>query len=304
MSNTFGLASVTRSMVLWTGIMSPLASVTAEPLFDTSKLINLVSNRVFEVAVSAARTQAEIEYDSITFNETLGTVSINDLIIKPLPHQGMSGCSLSIGHIAFSSSTSGHGSKDTVEFGIDDLRLAPTCLPFEARGMLAMAGVNTMVVPNANFEISYDYPSGSGFLSVHAELADALGFSLHLKFPYFSFIDAYTPLHARLSDAELSVFNKGIWENVSIQMPQQFTELGYAGDFIAEIVGDEMFYGQPDAESQKFLRQMSTAWEDFLLAPTQITLRSNIANADGVLLAPDMLEDPVELINYLSDYYI
>ena len=77
MSNTFGLASVTRSMVLWTGIMSPLASVTAEPLFDTSKLINLVSNRVFEVAVSAARTQAEIEYDSITFNETLGTVSIN-----------------------------------------------------------------------------------------------------------------------------------------------------------------------------------------------------------------------------------
>ncbi len=300
MSNTFGLAGVMRAVVLWAGIMSPFASITAEPLIDTSKLINQVSNRVFEVAVSAARTQAEIEYDSITFNETLGTVSINDLVIEPLPHQGMSGCSLSIGHIAFSSSTPGHVSKDTVEFGLDDLRLAPTCLPFEARGMLAMAGVSTMVVPNAKVEISYNYPSGTGVLSAHGELADALGFSLHLKFPYFSIIDAYTPLHARLSEAELSVFNKGIWEDVSIQLPPQVTEPGYAGDFVAEIVGDGMFYGQPDAEAQKFLRQISVAWEDFLQAPTQITIRSNITNADGILLAPELLEDPVELINYLS----
>ena len=61
-----------------------------------------------------------------------------------------------------------------------------------------------------------------------------------------------------------------------------------------------MFYGQTDAEAQKFLRQISVAWEDFLQAPTQITIRSNITNADGILLAPELLEDPVELINYLS----
>ena len=167
MSNTLGLAGVIGAMILGAGMISPLASLTAEPLIDTSKLINQLSNRVFEVAISAARTQAEIEYDSITFNETLGTVSINDLVIEPLPHQGMRGCSLSIGHIVFSSSTQGHVSKDTVEFGLDDLRLVPTCLPFEARGMLAMAGVSTMIVPIAKVEISYDYPSGGATLSVH-----------------------------------------------------------------------------------------------------------------------------------------
>ena len=98
----------------------------------------------------------------------------------------------------------------------------------------------------------------------------------------------------------MSVFNKGIWEDVSTQLPPQVTEPGYAGDFVAEIVGDGMFYGQPDAEAQKFLRQISVAWENFLQAPTQITLRSNITSADGILLAPELLEDPVELINYLS----
>ena len=61
-----------------------------------------------------------------------------------------------------------------------------------------------------------------------------------------------------------------------------------------------MFCGQPDAQSQKFLGQISTAWEDFLRSPTQITLRSNITNADVILLDPDVLEDPVKLINYLS----
>ena len=300
MSNTLGLAGVIGAMIFGAGIMSPLASLTAEPLIDPSKLINQLSNRVFEVAVSAARTQAEIEYDSITFNETLSTVSINDLVVEPLPHQGMSGCSLAIGHIAFSSSTASHVTRDTVEFGLDDLRLAPTCLPFEARGMLAMAGVSTMVVPSAKVEISYDYPSGGATLSVHGELADALGFTLHLSFPYFSIIDGYTPLHARLDEAELTVFNKGIWDSASIQLPAQFTQPGYAGDYVAEMVGSGMFYGQPDAQSQKFLGQISTAWEDFLQSPTQITLRSNITTADGILLDPDVLEDPAKLINYLS----
>lgn len=104
MSNTFGLAGVIGAMILGARTMSPLASLAAEPLIDPAKLINQLSNRVFEVVVSAARTQAEIEYDSITYNETLGTVSVNDLVVEPLPHEGMSGCSLAIGHIAFSSS--------------------------------------------------------------------------------------------------------------------------------------------------------------------------------------------------------
>jgi len=300
MLNIRVLPSVIRAMVFGAGIISPLTALSAEPLFDPSKLISQFSSRVFEVVVSAARTQAEIEYDSITFNETLGTVSVNDLVVQPLPHQGMSGCSLAIGHIAFSSSTASHVTKDTVEFGLDDLQLSPTCLPFEARGMLAMAGVSTMVVPTAKIEVSYDYPSGGATLSVHGELADALGFTLHLSFPYFSIIDGYNPLYARLNEAELSVFNKGIWDSVSIQLPAQFTQPGYAGDYVAEMIGNGMFYGQPDAQSQKFLGQISTAWEDFLRSPTQITLRSNITNTGGILLDPDMLEDPVKLINYLS----
>ena len=72
MSNTLGLAGVIGAMILGAGVMSPLASLAAEPLIDPAKLINQLSNRVFEVAVSAARTQAEIEYDSITYNETAG----------------------------------------------------------------------------------------------------------------------------------------------------------------------------------------------------------------------------------------
>ncbi|MBT6532563.1 MAG: hypothetical protein HOM03_06280, partial [Marinovum sp.] len=108
MLNIRVLPSVIRAMVFGAGIISPLTALSAEPLFDPSKLISQFSSRVFEVVVSAARTQAEIEYDSITFNDTLGTVSVNDLVVQPLPHQGMSGCSLAIGHIAFSSSTASH----------------------------------------------------------------------------------------------------------------------------------------------------------------------------------------------------
>ena len=300
MGKKLGTKGIMPALVFATGMTCPAITLAAEPLIDTSRLINLVSNRLFEVGISAARSLAEIEYDSITFNETLSTISINGLVVKPLPEQGLSGCTVSIGNIAIASSTAPHVSKDTVEFGLDDLRLAPTCLPFEARGTLAMAGVSTLAVPSAKVEVTYDYPSGGAELSIHGELADAFGFSLHLDFPYFSIIDDYTPIHARIDEAELTVFNKGIWENVSIQLPAQVTQPGFAGDFVAELVGDALFYDQSSVETQRFMRQVANAWEDFLAVPSQITLRSNITTSGGLLLEPDLLEDPARMINFLA----
>lgn len=37
-------------------------------LWDASKIVNLISNRVVEAAVSAARTVAQVSYDNVTYD--------------------------------------------------------------------------------------------------------------------------------------------------------------------------------------------------------------------------------------------
>ena len=73
----------------------------AEPIIDINDLTDRFSTRIVEVAVSAARSQVEIQYQAIVPNSKLGQLSIDGLVFTPGPELDMSGCSVSVGRILF-----------------------------------------------------------------------------------------------------------------------------------------------------------------------------------------------------------
>ena len=68
----------------------------AESIIDINDLTDRFSTRIVEVAVSAARSQVEIQYQAIVPNSKLGQLSIDGLVFTPGPELDMSGCSVAV----------------------------------------------------------------------------------------------------------------------------------------------------------------------------------------------------------------
>ena len=102
MINNIGLPGLLLLLAASFGFLGAISSESqAEPLIDINDLTDRFSTRVVEFAVSAARSQVEIQYQAIVPNSKLGQLSIDGLVFTPGPELDMSGCSVSVGRILF-----------------------------------------------------------------------------------------------------------------------------------------------------------------------------------------------------------
>ena len=102
MINNIGLPGLLLLLAVSFGFLGAISSESqAEPIIDINDLTNRFSTRVVEFAVSAARSQVEIQYQAIVPNSKLGQLSIDGLVFTPGPELEMSGCSVSFGRVLF-----------------------------------------------------------------------------------------------------------------------------------------------------------------------------------------------------------
>ncbi|MBT6342044.1 MAG: hypothetical protein HOJ51_01320 [Tateyamaria sp.] len=262
-----------------------ISETKAEPSFNTNNLLNKFVARLVTVAVAAARSQVEIQYQAIVPNVSLGQISIDGLVFTPGPDFGVNGCTISLGRVLVQYGDPNTLDADNISTSIYDLNVSPLCLPFEQRGMLAIAGVEEIIVPHATIDIDYVFPSASLEIFISGALKDFSEFDLYLNAPYVSFIDVNNdeqPLVFRLSKAELTVRDDGAWQALSRQIPSDFNDPISAGMNISDLLKENVFGGDTSDEVGEFLASVERTWNSFLKNPQQITLETGILPSGGI----------------------
>jgi len=270
-----------------------ISETKAEPSFNTNNLLNKFVARLVTVAVAAARSQVEIQYQAIVPNVSLGQISIDGLVFTPGPDFGVNGCTISLGRVLVQYGDPNTLDADNISTSIYDLNVSP--LPFEQRGMLAIAGVEEIIVPHATIDIDYVFPSASLEIFISGALKDFSEFDLYLNAPYVSFIDVNNdeqPLVFRLSKAELTVRDDGAWQALSRQIPSDFNDPISAGMNISNLLKENVFGGDTSDEVGEFLASVERTWNSFLKNPQQITLETGILPSEGI---------NINFVEYASD---
>ena len=285
MINNIGLPGLLLLLAASFGFLGAISSESqAEPLIDINDLTDRFSTRVVEFAVSAARSQVEIQYQAIVPNSKLGQLSIDGLVFTPGPELDMSGCSVSVGRILFQAGSPQKLGAENITTSVYDLNVSPLCLPFEQRGILAMSGVREIYVPHATINIDYFFPSSSLEIFVTGKLDGFSEFDLFLNAPYVSIIDADQPIVMKLNKAELSVRDDGAWSALSQQIPPEFSTPNIAGENVSNLLKDNMFNGVTSTDSSAFLKSLANTWNAFLRNPQQITLETGNLPSGGIAI--------------------
>ena len=252
-------------------------SAHANSEINSGKLINSLSNRIMEVLVSSARTKAEISYDSVNYNPTLGLMTLNNLQVAPFARQAENGCLVSVGSIGFTFYREGFSSRDNVGAELIDVNIRPPCLPIAFRGGLAIAGIRELNFPALRLELSHHYPSSGTTVTLIGSLNGAAAISANAEFSYLSFIDNKDlPFFAQLKSLELSIDNNGLWENIVPQLPPSFTTPGLASATLTEAITNSLDNHVSSSTIQEILVASSPAIDSFLSNPNSLTFRSQI----------------------------
>ena len=257
--------------IIFLGNYSLVFAITEK--LDLDKLINRFSNRIVEAAVSAARSQAEVSYSSVTYNPTLKTIFLNNLHVTPFNRTDLAGCYVSIGSVGISLYRNEFKSIDFVEVGLTDLNVSQMCIPFEFRGFLALAGVREIDIPFLKLDFSHAYPSSETTVTLSGGLTNVASITANLELSYLSFSpDSSVPFIARLKNFSLTLQNNGIWEAISSQLPPAFTTPGQAGIGIESFIRTSLKERLSSVSIEKIIKNTVPAIDNFVNNPESLTL--------------------------------
>ena len=276
-------------------IFSIFSSASAEGLsIDPIKLINKISNRLFEIGISTARSFAEISYEDVRYDPNLETFFISGLKIIPFSLEVLDGCEIDVGALNVSGTRNENLSSEQFSIGVSDLKINQFCFPLETRAMLSLSGISNINIPFLKIDVGHEYKSAATTFALYGELQDSVSFTMGANLSYFSvannsdltFVAKLQALHVRFE-------NNGLWENISKQLPKQFVQSGIAGTSVSLFLVQELKNILTPDLLNTISEQVAQAVDDFIEEPKSITISTQITSADGIHLDYEIFQNPI-----------
>ena len=260
--------------------------------WDSSKFVNLLSNRVVEAAVSAARAVAQVSYDNVTYDRHMERFYLSNLYVVPFGLDMPDGCEVSLGGLGITAKRAEYAATDIFEMVLDDVFVSTLCLPFEMRAGLSMAGLSNLVIPTVQMQISHHYPSAATDITISTAVADAAAITATVNLDYVSITDDMDfPLYAELNAAQITLENLGAWGSLSTQLPKEWKTPGIAGQSIAGRLTPELTQILGQQQGLDAAAQITTTVDAFLQNPQKIQLKTNIDPRVPLRLDPSLGDD-------------
>jgi len=300
----FGLPKVIMLMSVITifAVTTNISYASTDENTATREIFNLIVNRLVEAAASVARTNAEITYDDASLDSNLDLFTISQIFVKPMNKNLPDSCDVRVGALNLSNVRQSMTDIDIVNVGLEDVRISQFCMPFEWRAVASMMGVTDIEIPIVQIEFKHQFKSAQTSIIVHSGAAEVADVTLDVQFNYLSFNTEYLselPINARLSSINLQIDNRGVWEEVSMQLPSEFSDPKLAGSAVRELI-DEFSYFLPGTIYQNFADQIELAISDFVANPSSLSISSNITKASGLEISSESFLDPEALISDLN----
>ena len=295
-------AKITVSAIILSVFSVQIGHAANNGQITAREILNLSVNRIVEAAASAARTYAEITYDDASLDNNLDLFTISEIFIKPINEDLPEGCDVRVGALNVSNMREPTSDTDIVNLGLEDVRISQFCMPFEWRAVASMMGVRDIEIPVIQIELKHQFKSAKTGIIVHTGANGVIDATLDIQFDYLSLDTSYyseLPINARLSSINLRIDNRGVWEQVSMQLPPEFTDPNLAGYSVREL-SSEFAYLLPETIYKNFSDQIEQAINDFVANPSSLSLSSNIKKPSGLEISDNTFLYPENLLADLN----
>ena len=271
-------------------------------------IMQTLTRIITQYTLLAVRTAVDLTYENLTVDPHTGDVVISGLKLYPALDWDQDGaCEVTIDRIAGSQDIGFDAILSRRE--ITGVNVAPSCFPPEQSGMMAAFGYDGLTVDSMSVDLSYEFASSAADLTVHAAVKDAAVITLTAGFDYV-WITGVIPDTGNyngdpypvglLSEAEIAIENRGIFERLEPMLTSQLGDLNAAPGMVQGVMMQGLSEGghTPTAQEAAFVENVASEIGRFIAEKNRIVL--SVSQPDGVWLNESIFESPGTAIAALN----
>ncbi|MFN3209293.1 MAG: hypothetical protein ACE369_09885 [Roseovarius sp.] len=294
--------------VLCLGLAAPLrAEGDPKPGLLDLLTIDSIADSLASVAISALRTQMEVEYEHLQTDILRGTVSLTGVTLRPqLRHDQARQCEITVQRLGvdFGQAAAALGVA-TISTTMVGASAAIACIPRDAGLALRSAGYNAIEVDRLTYETDYVHSTGEIRVNGSAAVNDLAILDLEVAGSILPRLDQFglpgDPA-VRVRRAVLGLQDQGGWQRLSTLIPENLRQ----PDIIRSLGTEELTNMLSNngtraltATERRFIDDLMTHVAGFVDAPGEITIEAQLPE-NGIVLEPEIYQSPEELLQALA----
>ena len=278
---------------------------TAQSSSDAQSVMALLQRLSSHYSILLMRSFVDVTYDQLTVEPGTNNIVITGLKVYPeLEWDPDALCEVTVARATSADILSFETLGSSIE--MSGVNVPAACFDPEVAGMMGSFGYDGLTSDNMSIGLSYNLPDSSADLTINASVEDAADVSVSAAFSYFWFripIDGGgdpTPV-IQLSEAEIGIENKGLWERVEPMVGAQMGDLNAIPPMIQTMLGQALTEGgqrTPTQTETAFVENLASEVQRFLTEKNRIVLTAN--PEDGVWIDEDIFDSPQNMIAALQ----
>ena len=266
-----------------------------------------IANSLASTAISALRTQMEIEYEHLATDILRGTITFSGVTLRPqLPYDRARQCEITVQRASLDLGNSrpalaaANGAVTLVGL---DANIA--CVPRELGLGLRAAGYAQIAVDRLGLEVAYVHGTGeirvNGTAAVN-DLATLDYAAAGALLPRLNEFGRQGDPAIRVRRAVLGLRDNGGWSRISSQIPENLRDAEIIRGLGTEELTDMLSENGTralTATERLFIEDLMEHVALFVRDPGEITIEAQVPAA-GIVLEPEIYEKPAELLQALA----
>ncbi|WP_272008641.1 hypothetical protein [Roseovarius sp. ZX-A-9] len=266
-----------------------------------------IAGSLASVAISALRTQMEVEYDHMETDVMRGTVALSGVTLRPqLPYDRARQCEVKLARIRFDIGKQRPLlAASNISVTAIGARANIACLDRDIGLALRTAGYPQIELDRLVYEMDYFHGSGEIRANASATINDLATIDLAMSGAILPRLDryGYTGDPAiRLRRAVLGLQDHGGWERLSQLMPENLRQpdviRGLGTEELTNMLSQNGTRALTSTE-RRFIEDLMDHVARFVRTPGEITIEAELP-ADGIVIEPEVYQSPEELLQALA----
>lgn len=294
--------------VLCLGLATP-GGAEGDPKPSLLDLVTVdgIAESLASVAISALRTQMEVEYEHLQTDILRGTVALTGVTLRPqLPHDRARQCEITVQRISVDlgqpAAAFGVATISTTMVGAN---AAIACVPRDVGLGLRSAGYNAIEVDRMTYEAEYVHSTGEIRVNGSAAVNDLAVLDLEAAGAILPRLDQFglpgDPA-IRVRRAVVGLQDQGGWERLSSLIPENLRQpeviQGLGTEELTNMLSNNGTRALTATE-RRFIDDLMEHVAGFVREPGEITIEAQLPEA-GIVLEPEIYERPEELLQALA----
>ncbi len=258
-------------------------------------------------AISALRTQMEVEYDHIGTDVMRGRVSLSGVTLRPqLPYDRARQCEITVERIGLDiGQDRANFSASNVSLTMVGAKANIACVEREIGLALRAAGYAQIEVDRLIYEIDYLHGTGELRGNGSATINDLATLDLAVSGALLPRLGQYGGMGdpaIRVRRAVVGLQDHGGWERLSTLIPENLRQpdviKGLGTEELTNMLSNHGTRALTATE-RRFIDDLMTHVADFVREPGEITIEAQLP-AGGIVIEPELYGTPEELLQALA----